>query len=241
MSESSGSWHWPTLIVCHVLAVALFLSWWLLPNHGFWFPLDRGVFYFFNDMLPEHPDYAYFVAIINRHSFDLMCGAAMGVIYMVAVWKAEPGTRSRMMVNLLLLFLFSTVLFRKVGDVIEFDIRSPTLVFDDSVEVSELLGVEAKDTSRNAFPSDHGIVLYTFLAYVLVYLPRRYGVIALVTALLISMPRMMSGAHWLTDYICGSLPLVLVGCSWLLATPLNDRLASFLLRTVFRQKATSGG
>jgi hypothetical protein len=35
------------------LGLALFLSWYIPANHGFWFPLDSGVFHFFNQALVE--------------------------------------------------------------------------------------------------------------------------------------------------------------------------------------------
>ena len=40
-----------TILVLNVLGFALFFSWYLPVNHGFWFQLDKNIFYWFNDRL----------------------------------------------------------------------------------------------------------------------------------------------------------------------------------------------
>ena len=62
--------------------------------------------------------------------------------------------------------------------------------------------------------------------------PRRSAIVASILAVIFMMPRLISGAHWLTDdVIGGALPALLV-VSWLLATPLGYYLAKKLLPLV---------
>jgi hypothetical protein len=35
----------------NVAGLALFFSWYLPADHGFWFPLDSAIFHFFNEEL----------------------------------------------------------------------------------------------------------------------------------------------------------------------------------------------
>ena len=42
-------------------------------------------------------------------------------------------------------------------------------------------------------------------------------------------PRVMIGAHWLTDIAVGSLTAVLIGLPWVLMTPLSDRVIGILI------------
>ncbi|MEN8469449.1 hypothetical protein AAH476_33470, partial [Enterobacter cloacae subsp. cloacae] len=48
--------------------------------------------------------------------------------------------------------------------------------------------------------------------------------IALVIVVVFAFPRVMIGAHWLTDIAVGSLTAVLIGLPWVLMTPLSDRV-----------------
>jgi len=46
--------------------------------------------------------------------------------------------------------------------------------------------------------------------------------------LVFSLPRIMSGAHWFTDVAVGSISIVLVVLSWVLLTPLSDKVIAWL-------------
>ncbi|MCD7975262.1 MAG: hypothetical protein LUF25_05750 [Phascolarctobacterium sp.] len=60
------------ILALNVLGTALLLSWYLPENHGFWFAIDKYIFYFFNDLLPVNKVYMYFVAFINLRFFDIV-------------------------------------------------------------------------------------------------------------------------------------------------------------------------
>ena len=45
-----------------------------------------------------------------------------------------------------------------------------------------------------------------------------------VIVVVFAFPRVMIGAHWLTDIAVGSLTAVLIGLPWVLMTPLSDRV-----------------
>ena len=46
-----------SIIGLNILGAALFLSWYLPADHGFWFAIDKSVFYFFNSNFAhgKHP------------------------------------------------------------------------------------------------------------------------------------------------------------------------------------------
>lgn len=39
------------IILCNSIGIALFLSWYLPVDHGFWASMDRAVFFYFNQHL----------------------------------------------------------------------------------------------------------------------------------------------------------------------------------------------
>ncbi|SUG46884.1 Inner membrane protein yeiU [Salmonella enterica subsp. arizonae] len=69
---------YPLIILLNAAGLALFLSWYLPVNHGFWFPIDSGIFHFFNQKLVESRAFLWWVAITNNRAFDGCSLLAMG-------------------------------------------------------------------------------------------------------------------------------------------------------------------
>ena len=55
---------------------------------------------------------------------------------------------------------------------------------------------------------------------------------ASILAFIFIMPRLVGGAHWLTDGLIGGVVPALVAASWLLATPLGYYMSRMLLPLV---------
>jgi hypothetical protein len=68
----------PLIFLLNVAGFALFLSWYLPVNHGFWFPLDAAIFHFFNNGLVENRAFLWLVALTNNRAFDACSLIAMG-------------------------------------------------------------------------------------------------------------------------------------------------------------------
>jgi membrane-associated phospholipid phosphatase len=100
-------------------------------------------------------------------------------------------------------------------------------------------GVFAKDTASDSFPGDHGLILLLFAGFVSYFMPRIYGIIAVVMMILFTMPRLMGGSHWLTDEIVGALAIGVMTLSWVLATPLHSIALDKIEGWVERRRAKS--
>ncbi|CQR23401.1 undecaprenyl pyrophosphate phosphatase [Yersinia enterocolitica] len=74
------------------------------------------------------------------------------------------------------------------------------------------------------------MMLMIFACFMLRYFSRGAFVIALLIVVIFSLPRVMIGAHWFTDIAVGSLSVVLVGSSWILLTPLSDKVIDAINR-----------
>lgn len=72
---------------------ALFL-WYIPADHGFWFPLDSGLFHFFNRALAKSEAFLWLVAITNNRAFDGCSLLAMGCL-MLSFWLKEDKTGRR--------------------------------------------------------------------------------------------------------------------------------------------------
>jgi membrane-associated phospholipid phosphatase len=213
----------PFIIFFNLLGIALFLSWYLPVNHGYWFNLDSSIFFFFNRHLATDPAFLHLVAITNNRAFDVISLVAMGLLYLCFYLQQDAAGRRRLLVTGVIMLL-SGVVLNQLGHLLPVKHPSPSLSFENVNRVSELTGIPTKDASSDSFPGDHGMMLMIFSCFMLRYFNRRAFAVALLITVVFSLPRVMIGAHWFTDIAVGSLSVVLVGASWCLMTPLSDVL-----------------
>lgn len=211
----------PLIVLMNLAGLALFFSWLLLPGHGFWFPVDAGVFRFFINLLTENRAFLWLVAITNNRAFDGCSLLAMGLL-MLSYWVKETPYGRRQIIIMGVVMLLTAVVLNQLGQMIPVQRHSPTLFFTDINRVSDLLNVPTKDASKDSFPGDHGMMLMIFCGFMLRYFGVRAFAISLIIFVVFSLPRMMIGAHWFTDIFVGSLSVILVGLPWVLMTPLSD-------------------
>lgn len=224
-----------SIVVLNVLGISLFLSWYLLENHGFWFTLDSHIFFYFNRLLVDSPTFLHLVAITNNRAFDGCALIAMGLLYLSFYLKATPAERRRLLI-IGFVMLLTAVTLNQAGHLLPVQHASPTLYFNDINRVSDLTGIPTKDASSDSFPGDHGMMLMIFAAFMLRYFTRTAFAIALVIMVIFSLPRIMIGAHWFTDITVGSLSVVLVGLSWWLLTPASDAAIALLDRLLPKKR-----
>ncbi|AMO48051.1 Phosphoesterase, PA-phosphatase related [Enterobacter sp. FY-07] len=212
------------IVLLNVAGLALFFSWYLPANHGFWFPLDSTIFHFFNRGLAENRAYLWFVALTNNRAFDACSLLAMGSL-MLTFWLREDrnGRRRVVMIGLTML-LIAVVLNQLAQLLMPVQRESPSLFFTDITRVSDLLDFPTKDASKDSFPGDHGMMLLIFSAIMLRYFGQKAFGVALIIVVVFAFPRVMIGAHWFTDIVVGSLSAVLIGLPWCLMTPLSDKI-----------------
>ncbi|ENC9771471.1 phosphatase PAP2 family protein [Citrobacter koseri] len=218
---------YPLILLINAAGLALFLSWYIPVNHGFWSPLDAKIFHFFNQKLVESRAFLWLVAITNNRAFDGCALLAMGCL-MLSFWLKETPAGRRRIIIIGLVMLLSAVVVNQLGQAfIPVKRASPTLTLENIHRVSDLLHIPTKDASKDSFPGDHGMMLLIFSAFMLRYFGKVAGFIALIIFVVFAFPRVMIGAHWFTDIAVGSLTTVLIGLPWLLMTSFSDRVIRF--------------
>ncbi len=221
----------PLILLLNALGIALFCSWYLPANHGYWFQIDSGLFHLFNAELVKSHTFLWIVAVTNNRAFDACSLICMGLL-MVYWWlKGTPVARRRIVIIGVVMLIWAVIL-SQVGKNLPVVRPSPTLTFSDIHRVSELLDFPTKDASGDSFPGDHGMMLLIFCGFMLRYFGSRTFLCALVIFVVFSLPRIMIGAHWFTDVFVGSLSVVLVGLPWALLTPLSDKMINIFHRTL---------
>lgn len=240
------SWNFKRLFFCHALAAILLISLFLPAAQGLWAVLDIPFFKWINSSLEGHPRWQIFWALANHKWADWIEDLCVLLFFVAYVRQASQGLRIRRIAELLICILYIAAILYFVNKTLfrehlKIPRLSPTLVVDSSFRLSEHLSwLKIKDDSSNSFPGDHATTAILFAA-VLSYLSTwRLGLLASCYAAFLCMPRLITGAHWLSDVIVGSGAIALIFLSWLFCTPLFDKCTQSLerlFRKIFRIKS----
>lgn len=219
------------ILTCNAVGILLFLSWYLPENHGFWFTVDKNIFYFFNHLVAESKAFLYFVAFTNFRAFDAVAFLFMLFIFLYYFFRQDaPGKRRMFCMGVAM--LFGVILVKLADGRLDINRLSASAYFDSIHEpvnfVSQMTGWHVKDRSGTSFPGDHGMMLLIFTSFMGKYFGKRAFFTSLLVFIIFSLPRIMSGAHWFTDIAVGSVSIVLVVMSWVLLTPFSDRMIQYL-------------
>lgn len=225
------------VIFFNLLGVGLFYSWsrcsYGADMNGFWPVIDNQIFFFFNGMLADNLLFRYFVAFTNLRFFDSISFLTMLGIFGWHYRKLDKNGR-RWMFCMGAVMLLTAVIGKQFDLAWNVERPSPTKFFTDlgvSVfRVSELTGWPAKDWSGSSFPGDHGMFLLIFCFYMLRYFGWRTFMAGLAVVVFFSLPRIMSGAHWFSDIAVGAVSVNLIVLSWMLLTPVADKIISWLMK-----------
>src|SRR5699024_7766501 len=108
------------------------------------------------------------------------------------------------------------------------DVNSPSLSLQPFTMIASATGLDVKDSSHQSFPGDHATVVATFVYLLWAFAGRRYGLTALLVAIIACMPRLVAGAHWLTDDVVGGLGMACLTVPWVMFTPVRPLLVNGL-------------
>lgn len=209
-----------------LLAAALLGTWFLPATRALWDLVDFAVFRFLNGSLRDAPEWwAVLWAAANHRAFDLATFVITLVFFVVFVRRGGRAARRRLAagaaVALFIVFVREAIQI----DALHVPRESPTRVVDGAVRVSRLVPwIPCKDGSKKCFPGDHFLFVSMLDVFFWFYGGRRWGLAYAPIALLAALPRLVGGAHWLTDDVVGSGAVVSASMGIYLATPLHALL-----------------
>lgn len=216
-----GQWRPLILTSTNLLGIILFASWLLEPTRSLWLELDNWAFWTMNNSLAEGKTWQWFWAITNNRMFDLVTLGCMLLLFSDYSLRKDRQNLNRY-IAIGILMLIAVLIASQIGKALPISRPSATNDFPEALRLSQLVPeILTKDTSGDSFPGDHGLILLIFAGFVSFYMSRIYGVIAIIMMIFFTLPRLMSGAHWLTDEIVGAVALGVITLGWLFATPLH--------------------
>jgi membrane-associated phospholipid phosphatase len=234
-----ASWRGPGLIACNLLALILLASWRWPPARQLWDRFDTWVFHLLNAPLAGNAAWAHVWAVCSMRPVDLGFGLIMLGLLLKGNWIfAAAQVRQALYAFLAVLFLLLLIRvgpFMEVVRIMHWQRASPSLTVEGAVRLADLFPEwsrvwHMKDVSGRSFPGDHASVLLLWAIFLSPFARgwRRWLVWGL--TLLFILPRLVSGAHWLSDVLVGGLFLSLVAIGWGLYTPYAATACSLMER-----------
>ncbi len=222
-TDRTNDWHPVAFAIGCGSCVVLLVSWFVEPTRSLWMAVDDWFFFAVNDSLLTARGWQVFWAIANNRMIDVV-----SALTFVALWAHHAARRRWAQIDHSiawgLLLTGMVVAGKQIAEAVAALIgrKSPTLVYPDAVRLSELLpNLPTKDTGSVVFPGDHATVLLICAGVFTFYLPRRYALIAWISAVVFSVPRLIGGGHWLSDDLVGAVSVAGFVLSYVLATPLH--------------------
>lgn len=236
-------------------AILLLASWFFPPTANFWSTFDSWAFHSLNNAVRDKPLTQIFWALANVRLADLF-GAlfivGFSLLYVFDKGKQRAASRLAQFFYYLIWFelgmLFLKEVLFHILVAVNFLRDSPSLVFSDTVLLSQAVPwLKIKDSSRWCFPSDHAFIVLQWACFIWVYSGWRIGIVAFISSWFFILPRLIGGAHWISDVLVGSLPIALVFVALACFTPLYtfgmrylERLSKVILNR-FTTKGSSHG
>lgn len=213
-----------------VFVAFLILLLWLLPSTAlFWDQLDTQAFYYFNGWLAKSRGAQLFWSIANFRPFDLLPVTIIVLSVTVrGVLIEQHNTREKT----LLFFVLISMMFaiRYLVSFLYGDGRySPSTTLSPAYLLTSLVTyLPSKDYALDSFPSDHAAVMLTWMCFMLIYAKKKYKLVSIPVALFFMLPRLVSGAHWITDIVVGSVFVTLLSVALVCYTPLGEHVVEMI-------------
>lgn len=224
-------WQLRPLAISLAIATVLFTSY-LTPGPAeLWYMLDVHVAFNLNSLVETSQLQQLIWSIGNMRLFDDVIAVAMLMLLLHYVVRGPQGTPSVRGAQAIVISVMLVVLVALTRDVIFPDVAhdSPSLVLEPFTRLSEVNSLGVKDSSAVSFPGDHATVVSTFVFLLWVLAGWRYGFVASIIAAIACMPRLVAGAHWLTDDVVGGMGTAFATVPWVVFTPLAGAIVSRLV------------
>ena len=238
LPPAKATWRPVAFVWLHLCAILLLASWLWPTSRALWDQLDQCAFHLLNGSLALHPLWSGFWALSSLRLFDLLAAGLMLYLILSKDWLFSQGERWHALftfIGLLVTLLIFRVLFSRLVDAYGWQHSSPSLIVEGTLRLSEHYPwlaehLDLKDASKRSFPGDHASVLMLWGAFLALF--ARSGKLALVVllTLFLMLPRLVAGAHWMSDDLVGGVILTLMAFAWGYCTPLAELLANGMLR-----------
>jgi membrane-associated phospholipid phosphatase len=196
--------------------------------------VDHAFFHFLNGSLKGHPHWQLFWALANHKLADWLHDIVFLILMVGAVLSIPKNERLKKIAQFLfcilyialIIFFINRLAFRKNLDIVRL---SPTLEFPESLRLSKIFTeIGIKDSSKQSFPGDHATTALLLASSYCYYANRKLAILGWAYGIFMCLPRLIAGAHWLSDVAIGSGCIALLFLGWAFYSPLGERASSLI-------------
>ncbi len=219
------------------LASLLLLGSWLLPaTREFWSALDAPVYRALNGSLGHWYGWDLLWAFMSTRVADLLAAAAMLSTLIYSDFIFPPAQLRRALLTFFVLLAVTLVvrtLFTKFVSIQGLQHASPSVHFADGFQLSAAFPwmeqfLEIKDRSSRSFPGDHASILLLWVGFLSLFTKGKQRVLVFALGVFFILPRLIAGAHWLSDNLVGGGFIVLQTLAWGYYSTLGSKLYALL-------------
>ncbi|WP_417582409.1 phosphatase PAP2 family protein [Nitrincola sp.] len=216
-------WRPAPLIMMHLAALLLMLSFISPSGFQLWRQVDSSVFFALNGTLSEGDTWAWVWAWANTRYKDMLLALIMLMFITFPGFGFKRPQLQQALIGFLVLMIVLVPLryfFYEFAKQLDLSGPSPSMTLSPVYLLTELFSdIPAKDGSSRSFPGDHATVLIIWAAY-LIMNARCFGsYLAVLLATLMILPRMVGGAHWFSDVAVGGFTVALPILAWAFYSP----------------------
>lgn len=241
-TQNTPCWHFKKLLLAHAVIVCLLLSWFLHFTHPFWEAIDFHFYAFVNGFIEKSLFWQSFWAVSNHNLTDWFHDIVVLVFFGAYVIKKSEKSIAKKICEVLFfaVLIAFTILFINrylCLDVFKIQRKSPSMIYDFAVNLStKVHWIRVKGHSIISYPGDHGTTALLFTLCVFHLMGFKAGILAFLYSIYWQLPRLVTGCHWFTDVIMGSLVISTFVMSWVLYTPLKEWVTDLLSSRFESQK-----
>lgn len=229
-------WRPLPLLITHLLAGLLLLSWLWPTTRALWDAMDHAVFHLLNGSLGITGWWDWLWALSSVRVFDILVGALLLTLLIRRDWLfAQRQLRPALFtfIGLLLVLLVIRVAVTKLAGHFGWQHASPSLEIAGAYHLSDHFPLlervfELKDRSSRSFPGDHASVLLIWGLFMALFARGGRLVVVIGVTVVFMLPRLVAGAHWFSDDFVGGLLIALLALGWGYCTPLGAYIAALL-------------
>lgn len=217
------------LLIPPLIVALLYVSWLNPWTRPLWDALDLKAFTFLNAWVHHSTFWQNFWAFTGHRIMDWIHDLLMLLFFFFNIYCATEALRKRKIAELIFSALFIAFVICLVNGMIfpEFihaSRKSPTMIDKSAFRLSSVIEwTKVKDHSRKSFPGDHATTAVLFACLIFHLMGKRAGWVAVFYAIFFCLPRLVAGAHWLTDNLIGSASIAVIATSLAFGTPFAYR------------------
>lgn len=215
------NWQWKPLLGWTAAAILLVASWLLPVTSAFWDGLDIAMFRGLNGTVAWDDSTAIFWAITGGRQFDAFAILTILVTYLYHVGHDDLARFRHGMafgVTTAILLLAGILL---LWQGIALPRPSPSLAFDDYLSIKTFVPWStAPESSETSFPADRATLMMVLTVLWWRGFGWRLGLWGAALTILLAMPRLAAGAHWMTDASIGGGAAALAAMALVTGTPI---------------------